>query len=54
MRGQVGGMALYSMRGRTGGLGSDETRAGRAAWAGLDETRVGSDRGSDWRGTGLN
>ena len=36
MRGQVVGMALYSMRGRTGRLGSDETRAGRTGQAGSD------------------
>ena len=45
VRGQVGGW-LYIACGRTGGLGSDETRVGRAG-------RAGSDGGSDWRGTRL-
>ena len=44
MRGQVRGW-LYIVCERTGGLGSDNTRAGRAG-------QVGSDGGSDWRGTG--
>ena len=44
MRGQVGGWLYIACR-RTGGLGSDDTRAGRAGQA-------GSDGGSDWRGTG--
>ena len=46
MRGQVGGW-LYIACGRTGGLGSDDTRAGRAG-------RAGSDGGLDWLGTGSN
>ena len=44
VRGQVGGW-LYIAYGRTGGLGSDDTRAGRAG-------RAGSNGGSDWWGTG--
>ena len=56
MRGQVGGW-LYIACGRTGGLGSDDTRAGHTGQArsdgGLDWRGTGSDwggTGSDWRG----
>ena len=36
MRGQVRGMALYSIRDRTGGLRSDEAREGHSGRAGSD------------------
>ena len=46
MRGQVGGMALYSVRDRTGRLRSDEARAGCTGWAGLDKgDQTGGERG---------
>ena len=46
MRGQVGQMALYSVRGRTGGLGLDEAQAGRA------ELDGGVRTGGEWGWTG--
>ena len=50
MRGQVGGW-LYIVCGRTGGLGSDDTRAGRAGWAGSGG--VGRGIGLAGNGVGL-
>ena len=50
MRGQVRRMALYSMRSQTGGLGLDETRAGRAGRAGNGIELEGG-TGLDGKGT---
>ena len=52
MRGQVGGW-LYIACGRTGGLGSDETRVRRVGRVGLDGDQTGREQGRTRGGNGV-